>query len=246
MVGHLLAAVIRGAFGAGAWTLPILLGLLAWRLLRHPDRNSETARVVIGWAALIIGALGLVNIANGTPQPADGAAVLRGAGGLIGFFASAPLVAAVTPWAAAPRCTGCRAGSLSCMASCAAAARPAATGSPAMRRAGLLAVSCRGAAASATRPWSQERTTDRTTAPCSAERCPAARLSPGKAATRPHRPSPRIPPQPRNRCPRHCCSARLPARPGRPAGPPGAPERLMPRGTTPGSDPPTSRRTTRP
>ncbi len=102
MVGHLLAAVIRGAFGAGAWTLPILLGLLAWRLLRHPDRNSETARVVIGWAALIIGSLGLVNIANGTPQPADGAAVMRGAGGLIGFFASAPLVAAVTPWAAAP------------------------------------------------------------------------------------------------------------------------------------------------
>jgi hypothetical protein len=101
-VGHLLAAVIRGAFGAGAWTLPILLGLLAWRLLRHPDRNSETARVVIGWAALIIGALGLVHIANGTPQPADGAAVMRGAGGLIGFFASAPLVAAVTPWAAAP------------------------------------------------------------------------------------------------------------------------------------------------
>src|SRR6266536_2622610 len=102
------------------------------------------------------------------------------------------------------------------------AARPAATASPAMRRAGLLAVSCRGAAASATRPWSQERTTGRTTARCSAERCPAARLSPGKAATRRHRPSPRIPPQPRNRCPRHCCSARLPARPGRPAGRAGA------------------------
>src|SRR6266567_4095799 len=68
-VGRLLAAVLNGAFGAGAWTMPILLALLAWRLLRHPDRNSETARVVIGWAALIIGALGLVHIANGTPQP---------------------------------------------------------------------------------------------------------------------------------------------------------------------------------
>src|SRR6266516_2504517 len=102
MVGHLLAAVIRGAFGAGAWTLPILLGLLAWRLLRHPDRNSETARVVIGWAALIIGALGLVNIANGTPQPVDGAVAMRAAGGFVGFFASAPLVASVTPWVAAP------------------------------------------------------------------------------------------------------------------------------------------------
>ena len=101
-VGHLLAAVVRGAFGVGAWAVPILLALLAWRLLRHPDRNAETARVVIGWAALIVGALGLVHIANGTPRPADGAAAMRAAGGLIGFFASAPLVAAVTPWAAAP------------------------------------------------------------------------------------------------------------------------------------------------
>ncbi len=101
-VGRLLAAVIKGTFGAGAWTLPILLALLAWRLLRHPDRNSETARVVIGWAALIVGALGLVHIANGTPQPADGAVAMRAAGGFIGYFASAPLVAAVTPWVAAP------------------------------------------------------------------------------------------------------------------------------------------------
>jgi DNA segregation ATPase FtsK/SpoIIIE, S-DNA-T family len=100
--GRVLAAIVRGAFGAGAWTVPILLGLFAWRLLRHPDRNAETARVVIGWAALIIGALGLVHIANGTPQPSDGSAAMRAAGGLIGFVVSAPLVAAVTPWVAAP------------------------------------------------------------------------------------------------------------------------------------------------
>jgi S-DNA-T family DNA segregation ATPase FtsK/SpoIIIE len=101
-VGRLLAAVVQGTFGAGAWTVPILLGLLAWRLLRHPDRNAETARVVIGWVALIIGGLGLVHIANGTPQPADGAVAMRAGGGFVGFFASAPLVAAVTPWVAAP------------------------------------------------------------------------------------------------------------------------------------------------
>jgi DNA segregation ATPase FtsK/SpoIIIE-like protein len=101
-VGRLLAAAVKGTFGAGAPAVPVLLALLAWRLLRHPDRNSETARVVIGWAALIIGALGLVHIANGTPQPADGAHAMRAAGGFIGFFASAPLVASVTPWVAAP------------------------------------------------------------------------------------------------------------------------------------------------
>jgi len=101
-VGRLLAGVVKGAFGAGAPAVPVLLVLLAWRLLRHPDRNSDTARVVIGWAALIIGALGLVHIANGTPQPSAGVAAMRAAGGFIGFFASAPLVAAVTPWIAAP------------------------------------------------------------------------------------------------------------------------------------------------
>ena len=101
-VGGLLAAVVKGTFGAGAPAVPILLALLAWRLLRHPDRNSETARVVIGWAALIVGALGLVHIGNGTPQPGDGAVAMRTAGGFIGFLASAPLIAAVTPWVAAP------------------------------------------------------------------------------------------------------------------------------------------------
>ena len=29
-----------------AWLLPVLLALLAWRYLRHPDRNAETGRIV--------------------------------------------------------------------------------------------------------------------------------------------------------------------------------------------------------
>ena len=100
--GRLMTSVVRGAFGSLTWTVPVLLALLGWRYLRHPDRNSQTGRMVIGWLALIIGALGLVHLANGTPQPTDGAAAMRHAGGLIGFFASAPLVAALTPWVAAP------------------------------------------------------------------------------------------------------------------------------------------------
>ncbi len=101
-VGTGLGALVRGTFGSGAWTIPVLLGLLAWRLLRHPDKNADTARMVIGWTALIIGALGLVHMANGTPGPADGAVAMRAAGGLVGYVASAPLAAALTPWAAAP------------------------------------------------------------------------------------------------------------------------------------------------
>jgi len=97
-----LTALVWGAFGSLAWLVPILLLLLAWRFLRHPDRNAETGRLTIGGSALLIGALGLVHIAHGTPIPADGAGAMRAAGGFIGYFASAPLVATVTSWVAAP------------------------------------------------------------------------------------------------------------------------------------------------
>jgi S-DNA-T family DNA segregation ATPase FtsK/SpoIIIE len=102
VAGRLMSAVLRGTFGSVAWAIPVLLALLGWRFLRHPDRNAETGRMVIGWLALIIGVVGLVHIANGTPQPTDGSTAMRHAGGLIGFFAAAPLVAALTPWVAAP------------------------------------------------------------------------------------------------------------------------------------------------
>ena len=102
VAGRILWAVLSGAFGSAAWSVPLLLALLSWRYLRHPERNAETGRMLIGWSALIAGALGLVHIAGGTPPPTAGAAVMRSAGGFIGFFVSAPLVAAVTPWIAAP------------------------------------------------------------------------------------------------------------------------------------------------
>jgi len=102
VAGRAASALVIGAFGSAAWSVPLLFGLLAWRFLRHPDRNADTGRMVIGWSALIVGALGLVHIANGTPPPTAGGMVMRSAGGFIGFFASAPLVAAVTPWIAAP------------------------------------------------------------------------------------------------------------------------------------------------
>jgi DNA segregation ATPase FtsK/SpoIIIE, S-DNA-T family len=97
-----MTALVWGAFGSLAWLVPVLLALLAWRFLRHPDRNAETGRLTIGGSALLIGGLGLVHIAHGTPAPADGADAMRAAGGLIGYAASAPLVAVLTSWAAAP------------------------------------------------------------------------------------------------------------------------------------------------
>ena len=97
-----MTELVHGAFGSLAWLVPVLLALLAWRFLRHPDRNAETGRLTIGGSALLIGGLGLVHIAHGTPTPADGAAAMRAAGGFIGYAVSAPLVAVVTPWVAVP------------------------------------------------------------------------------------------------------------------------------------------------
>src|SRR5580704_7120744 len=42
LLGRAMSDVIRGLFGSAAWLLPILLGLLAWRYLRHPERNAQT------------------------------------------------------------------------------------------------------------------------------------------------------------------------------------------------------------
>jgi DNA segregation ATPase FtsK/SpoIIIE, S-DNA-T family len=100
--GRALTGLIRGTFGLGAWTLPILLGLLAWRLLRHPDKNAHTGRMVVGWTAFLAGALGIVHIAMGSPGPSAGVAALKSSGGLLGFVISAPLKGLLTTWAAVP------------------------------------------------------------------------------------------------------------------------------------------------
>jgi S-DNA-T family DNA segregation ATPase FtsK/SpoIIIE len=101
-VGHGITKVVVGAFGSLAWLAPVLVALLAWRFLRHPDRNSRTVRAAIGWAALLLGAAGLIHIAKGTPHPSDGPAAMHAAGGLVGFAVAGPLTAALTPWVAAP------------------------------------------------------------------------------------------------------------------------------------------------
>jgi DNA segregation ATPase FtsK/SpoIIIE, S-DNA-T family len=100
--GRAIYDLASGLTGMLAWVIPILVALLAWRFLRHPERNSETGRVVIGWLALGVGALGLVHLAKGDPQPAHEMTMVKAAGGLIGYVVSAPIAAVLTPWVAAP------------------------------------------------------------------------------------------------------------------------------------------------
>ncbi len=101
-VGVFVYDLTSGFLGDGAFLVPVLLALLGWRFMRHPELNAETSRAAIGWVALLIGVLGLFSIAKGTPSPSHGAPAIRGAGGLIGYAVSAPLVAGLTPWVATP------------------------------------------------------------------------------------------------------------------------------------------------
>jgi S-DNA-T family DNA segregation ATPase FtsK/SpoIIIE len=101
-VGRGLYYAVSGAVGSLAFSIPLLFALLAWRFMRHPDRNKETERAVIGWIALLVGLLGLIHIAKGTPYPSAGAAAIRTGGGIIGFAVSAPLVKLLTSWVATP------------------------------------------------------------------------------------------------------------------------------------------------
>jgi DNA segregation ATPase FtsK/SpoIIIE, S-DNA-T family len=100
--GRLVALVVAGAFGSFAAAVPLLILILAWRFLRHPDDAAATGRISVGSAALLVGTLGIVHLAHGTPRPGDGAGAMRSAGGLVGFLASAPVASALTAWVAFP------------------------------------------------------------------------------------------------------------------------------------------------
>ncbi|GAA2268606.1 DNA translocase FtsK [Actinomadura luteofluorescens] len=97
-----LEKVVRGGLGIMAMVLPVLLALLAWRTLRHPEHHEDTGRVVIGITALAVGVLGILHIAAGVPSPAKDMNGVRESGGVVGWLVSAPLDAALSGWVAVP------------------------------------------------------------------------------------------------------------------------------------------------
>ncbi|MFE9687581.1 DNA translocase FtsK [Streptomyces sp. NPDC006285] len=90
-VGDLVEMLVTGAFGRLDLLVPILLAVVAARLIRHPEKPEANGRIVIGLSALAIGVLGQVHIACGAPARSDGMQAIRDAGGLIGWSAATPL-----------------------------------------------------------------------------------------------------------------------------------------------------------
>ncbi|MDT9685784.1 DNA translocase FtsK [Streptomyces sp. TRM76323] len=91
-VGDLVDMLVTGAFGRLDLLVPLLVGTMAVRLILHPEKPEANGRIVIGLSALVVGVLGQVHIACGSPGRDAGAQAMQDAGGLIGWAASTPLI----------------------------------------------------------------------------------------------------------------------------------------------------------
>ncbi|AUG79908.1 cell division protein FtsK [Kitasatospora sp. MMS16-BH015] len=94
--------VVSGLFGRLDVLVPFLLVGLAVRLMRHPELPEANGRIAVGLTALLLGVLGLVHIGCGAPVMSSGATRIRAAGGILGWAASTPMMAAAGPPLAVP------------------------------------------------------------------------------------------------------------------------------------------------
>jgi DNA segregation ATPase FtsK/SpoIIIE, S-DNA-T family len=101
-VGAVVREVTGGTVGLLAYAVPVLLAAIAWRTLRHPDRNGPGGRQLVGWTALLFGTVALLHIAHGLPRPVDGQGAMRNAGGALGYVVSSLLADLMTTYVAVP------------------------------------------------------------------------------------------------------------------------------------------------
>ncbi|EFQ82446.1 FtsK/SpoIIIE family protein [Aeromicrobium marinum DSM 15272] len=100
--GRVIRQVCEGTVGVLSVGVPVVLAIIAWRTLRHPDEQGPAGRQVIAWLAVGGGVLGLVHLSNGVPRPGDMAAV-REAGGALGYlFSAVPMDLLKTGYVVAP------------------------------------------------------------------------------------------------------------------------------------------------
>jgi len=103
-LGGAVRAATTGTVGVLAGAVPLLLIVIAWRTLRHPDLNGPAGRQAIGWVSICGGILGLVHLSHGVPRYSDkDPDAMRAAGGAIGFlFSAIPVDLLKSSYAVAP------------------------------------------------------------------------------------------------------------------------------------------------
>src|SRR5215218_7511666 len=76
-VGAGLADAVRWAIGGLTAALPVVLFLVALRLLRHPPHPEARGRLVIGWTSVVAAVVGIAHVTGPDVNPDD----RSGAGG---------------------------------------------------------------------------------------------------------------------------------------------------------------------
>ncbi len=98
--GNVIHDVVAGTFGVVGVVVPLLLLAIAVRLMRHPDRVEANGRMGVGLTAVLVSACGIAHVRAGAP-PLE-LALLREAGGIVGYLIGAPLTSLLTVWVAVP------------------------------------------------------------------------------------------------------------------------------------------------
>ena len=98
--GNVIHDVVAGTFGLIGVLVPLILLLVAVRLMRHPDRVEANGRMGVGLTTVLVSACGLAHVHGGAPVL--DLALLRAAGGIIGYLVGAPLTSLLTVWVAVP------------------------------------------------------------------------------------------------------------------------------------------------
>ncbi|WP_017935188.1 DNA translocase FtsK [Nocardioides sp. Iso805N] len=92
-VFHITRVAVAGSVGKVGWLVPLGLVYVGVRTMRDPLKGGPVGRQVVGWSALALGVLGIVQIANGNPQPVNGDSTdLQAAGGAIGYVVASLLL----------------------------------------------------------------------------------------------------------------------------------------------------------
>src|SRR5919109_5454996 len=109
--GDAVAWLLLAAFGIGAYAFP-LVGALWGLILFRDTAREDRVRMFIGFAALVLGILGLISLYKGNPAFGEGFGGSRDvegfaeAGGVVGVIAAWPLSRLISPIGASIVCGG--------------------------------------------------------------------------------------------------------------------------------------------
>lgn len=90
----LLKLSFESMFGAVHAAVPVLIFILALRVLRHPEDSANTGRISIGGSLTFLSIVALWHLRMGSPTPDMGAASMNEAAGAVGWILTTPLASA--------------------------------------------------------------------------------------------------------------------------------------------------------